>query len=107
MFYTGIPKLSASLSLCNFISPFIERKWRGAKSTRKPSSKLIKSNLNKKRGPACKLTKHDEILITLMKIHLRLLNEGIADRFKVSRTLISQTFSTWTRVLPLREFYHV
>ena len=49
MFYTGIPKLSTSLSLRDFISPFIERKWRGAKSTKKPSSKLIKSNLNKKR----------------------------------------------------------
>ena len=44
-FYTGIPKLSTFLNLCDFISPFVERKWRGAKS-RKPSSKLIKSNLN-------------------------------------------------------------
>ena len=49
MFYTGIPKLSTFLNLCDFISPFVERNWRGAKSTRKPSSKFIKSNLNKKR----------------------------------------------------------
>ena len=32
-----------------------------------------------------------------MKIRLGLLNEDIADRFKVSRTLISQIFSTWAR----------
>ena len=32
-----------------------------------------------------------------MKIRLRLPNEDIADRFKVSRTLISQIFSTWVR----------
>ena len=33
----------------------------------------------------------------LMKIRLGLLNEDIADRSKVSRTLISQIFSTWVR----------
>ena len=49
MFYTGIPKLSTFLNLCDFIFPFVQRKLRGAKSTRKLSSKLIKSNLNKKR----------------------------------------------------------
>ena len=32
-----------------------------------------------------------------MKIRLGLLNEDIADRFKVSRSLISQIFSTWVR----------
>ena len=49
LFYTGIPKLYTFLNLCDFISPFVERKWCGAKSTKKPSSKLIKSKLNKKR----------------------------------------------------------
>ena len=63
--------------------------------TRKPSSKLIKSNLNKQNGPACKLTKHDDFLITLMKIRLGLLNEDVADQFEVSSTLIVQIFSTW------------
>ena len=48
MFYTGIPKLPKFLNLCDFISIFVEQKWRGAKSTKKPSSKLIKSNMNKK-----------------------------------------------------------
>ena len=32
-----------------------------------------------------------------MKVRLGLLNEDIADQFKVSRTLISQVFSTWVR----------
>ena len=49
LFYTGIPKLYTFLNLCDFISPFVERKWCGAKSTKKPSSKLTKSKLNKKR----------------------------------------------------------
>ena len=82
MFYTGIPKLSTFLNFCDFISPFVERKWRG------------ESNLNKKKGLTFKLTKADKFLITLMKISLGLLNEDITDRFKVSRTLISQIFKT-------------
>ena len=82
MFYTGIPKLSTFLNFCDFISPFVERKWRG------------ESNLNKKKGLTFKLTKADTFLITLMKISLGLLNEDITDRFKVSRTLISQIFKT-------------
>ena len=49
MFYTSIPKLSTFLNLCDFISPFVEQIWRGAKSIKKPSSKLIIPNLNKKR----------------------------------------------------------
>ena len=48
MFYTGITKLSTFLKLCDFISPFVEQKWCGAKSTKKPSSRLIKSNLKKR-----------------------------------------------------------
>ena len=35
-----------------------------------------------------------------MKIRLGLLNEDIPDRFKVSRTLISQIFCTWVRATP-------
>ena len=64
---TGIPKLSKLLNLCDFVSPYVERKWRVVKSTRKPSSKLTKSNVNKKQGPACKLNNYDEFLITLIK----------------------------------------
>ena len=97
MFYTGIPKLSTFFNLYIFVSLYVAWKWCSAKSTNKPSKKLIKSNLNKKRGPVCKLTKHDEFLITLMKIRLGLLKEDIADRFKVSGTLISKSFNTWVR----------
>ena len=44
MFYTGIPKLSTLLNLCDFISSFVKRKWCGAESTRKPSSRVDLSN---------------------------------------------------------------
>ena len=57
MFYTGIPKLSTFFNLCIFISLYVAWKWCSAKSTNKPSQKLIKSNLNKKRGPVCKLSR--------------------------------------------------
>ena len=45
------------------------------------------SNQILKKGPACKLTKYDEFLITLMKIRLGLLNDSTADQFKVSHAL--------------------
>ena len=35
LFYTGIPNLVTFNKLCDFISPFVERKWRGAKLTSK------------------------------------------------------------------------
>lgn len=87
-FYTGIPKL---FTLFDFISQNVELKWCDAKSTRKPRSKFIQSNLNKK-GPACMMTKHEEFLIKLMKIRFGILDEY--KQFKVSCKLISQICST-------------
>ena len=97
MFYTGIPKLSTFSNLCKFISPFDRRKWFGVKSTKNLTVNLSNQICTKK-GPACKLTKYDEFLITLMKMHLGSLNDCKADRFKTSRTLISKIFSTCVRV---------
>ena len=44
IFHADVPKLSTFLNSCHFISPFFKRKWLGANSTRKPSSRHIKSN---------------------------------------------------------------
>ena len=51
--------------------------------------KLNLSNQAWTKKGTCLQAKYDEFLITLMKIHLGLLNEDIVDRFKVSRALIS------------------
>ena len=47
-----------------------------------------------------KLTLWDELLLTLMRLRLRILHEDLADGFCISTALCSQTFTTWIRLLP-------
>ena len=50
--------------------------------------------------PRSKILSHkDEMLLTLMRIRLGLLNEDLADRFGISPTICSNTFTTWIKVL--------
>ena len=56
----------------------------------------ISNQIEQKKGPACKLTKYDEFLITLMEMSW-ISKENIADPFKISRALISQSFRTCLR----------
>ena len=44
------------------------------------------------------LNPHDEFLLTLMRLKLRLSNEGIADRFDISPTESSFIFTTWIKL---------
>ena len=39
------------------------------------------------------------VLVTLMRLHLGLLNEDLADRFGISTTICSNIFKTWIRFL--------
>ena len=45
------------------------------------------------------LNPHDEFLLTLMRLRLRLLNEDVADRFDILRAKSSITFATWIKLL--------
>lgn len=42
-----------------------------------------------------KLHLEEELLLTLMRLRLRLFVEDLAFRFKVSHSLVTQFFSTW------------
>ena len=46
-----------------------------------------------------KLTQRDEFLLTLMRLHLGILDEDLADRFYISPALDSRIFTTWIRLL--------
>ena len=48
-------------------------------------------------GPARKMSGLDQFLLMWMKLRLNLTNHDLADRFKISRTTLSRTFSSWLK----------
>ena len=52
-----------------------------------------------KRGPPRKLELHDELLLTLMRLGLALLEGDLAFRFGIYQSLVSQIIHTWVVVL--------
>ena len=45
------------------------------------------------------MTQSDELLLTLMRLRLGILNEDLDDRFCISPAFCSRTFTTWIRLL--------
>ena len=52
-----------------------------------------------KPGPKRKLTLLNEFFLVLMRLKVGLFIEDLADRFQVSTSLVSKTFTTWINVL--------
>ena len=52
-----------------------------------------------KSGPSRKLSLEQELLLTLMKLRLNLLNDDLAFRFKISSGKVSQIFITWIKLM--------
>ena len=77
-FYCGLNTLSSFEQLHNYIVPYVQRRWKGAKRTNSVRRNII---TGKKRGPNRKLPSSDELLLTLMKLRLALLNFDLAKRF--------------------------
>ena len=46
-----------------------------------------------------KLSYKNEMLLTLMRLQLGLLNQDLADRFQISPTICSNTFTTWIKLM--------
>ena len=69
--------------------------WRGEKRTRKESALAVS------KGPPRKLSLEQEVLMTLTKLRLGLLNEDLAWRFDVSASLTCQIVFTWVRLISL------
>ena len=94
-FYTGIKTRELFDKILEFTKPIVRRKWRG------PSFKstIVRSfkKSPKKIGPKPKLSCREEFLLCLMKIRLGLLHEDLANRFGISKTLVSRIFSTWVK----------
>ena len=94
-FYTGISSIDIFLAVIRFIEPYLPKVkyWVG---TKRITSTKIRTF---RRSKFKKLSYKDEFLLTLMRLRLGLLNEDLADRFCISKTVRSNTFKTWIRLL--------
>ena len=93
-FYIGLSSIALFNVLFTLLSPFLPKLmyWRGTKRT-VTSSKVKRNMLTTRKNK--KLSHKDEMLLTLMRLRLALLNEDLADRFGISPTICSNTFTTW------------
>ena len=96
--FTGVADVSMLKFLYEELSKDARsmRHWRGGKHT-----DLSENSISNRKGPAKKLRIEHEFLLTLMKLHLGLLNDDVAWRFDVSSSLISEVFFTWMRLIAL------
>lgn len=95
-FYTGFCTIAIFNAVFLLLQPYLPkvRYWRGPKRN--------KSKVRQRRFQPMKnkiLSHRDEFLLTLMRLRLGLLNEDLADRFGVSPTICSNTFTTWIRII--------
>ena len=95
-FYCGLNTLSSFEQLHDYIVPYVQRHWKGAKRTNSVCRNII---TGKKRGPNRKLPSRDELLLTLMKLRLALLNFDLAKRFRISKCLSGQVITCWLRAM--------
>lgn len=96
-FYTGIPTVDHFNKSYKIIEPMVNkvRYWKGPKYHCNP----LKYKVLKKRRENKKLTAREEMILTLMKLKLGLLDEDLADRFNVSTSHVSRIFTTWLNIL--------
>ena len=90
-FYTGLPNSIAFLILCDNVGMQLN----DLQYSRRP--RIFPDG--QKRGPPRKPKPHDELFLTLMRLHLALLEEDSAFRFGICQSLVSHIIHTWIAVL--------
>lgn len=75
--------------------------WSGQGSAEEPNYYQQNTQL-KKSGPARKLSKFEEFILTLVRLRLAIFAFTLADIFGVSNARVSQIFTTWMNLM-----YHV
>ena len=97
MFYTGLSNLDLFESVHNLVMPLIGRKWVDSSKSYKIKRKLKK--LPNRLGAKPKLCSQVELLLTLLKIRLGLLEQDLAIRFEISISVVSRIFVAWDKGL--------
>ena len=97
MFYTGIPNKEIYDTLFNYVKPRAQNLsyWQGEKKTKQSTV----NPHSKRQGRNRKLPLEDEMLLTLMKLRLGLMNEDLCERFHVSHGVCSSIITTWIKFL--------
>ena len=93
-FYTGLRSRSLFDKLCKYITPFVSRRWQGAKKVASHKRRLFHTSPGKF-GPKRKLCAPEEFLLTLMKLKLGLTHRDLGTRFDISTSLASKIFHSW------------
>ena len=96
---TGIPTIEAFNKLFAFVKGNTKKVsyWRGPSQSARKLRNTISTP--KKFGPKRILSEKDEFLITLMKIRLGSTTADFSQGFRVSFTTVSNTFTTWIKLL--------
>ena len=94
-FYAGIKSILFFNILFDLLRPCLPQMmyWRGVKNIRSSGHKKTSDTRTKKVGHK------DQFLLVLMRLRLRLINEDLADRFKISQSTCSSIFATWIEIL--------
>ncbi|XP_031553339.1 uncharacterized protein LOC116290449, partial [Actinia tenebrosa] len=92
LFYTGFPCYEALISFFNFIEPKLLKMqyWKGDSRLVKDSQDYQEDQNRKKPGPSRKLSYLDEFLLVLMRLKAGLFVQDLADRFGISKGLVSR-----------------
>ena len=76
-FYTGLPSFEVLKTTFDFVAPHVKRR-------------------------SLLLSKFQEFIMVLMKLHLNVPHQDLAYRFNVSRSLVSRAFSSWMLTMDIR-----
>ena len=93
-FYTRLKSISLFDKLCEYITPFVTRRWYGGQKIVSHKRRLFHQS-PVKFGPKRKLCASEEFLLTLMKLRLGLTHRDLGNRFNVSTSLACKIFHSW------------
>ena len=93
-FFTGIPGVALFNKLHAICEPYVVRKWCGKKKMSMHASTRSKKS-SKTFQKRKKLSSKDEFFLVFLRLRLGLLSYHLAKMFKISRSHVSQIFSSW------------
>ncbi|XP_066917038.1 uncharacterized protein [Clytia hemisphaerica] len=94
-FYTNISSRALFEALFKVIWPYTRKRYSSNQNNNKKSKKSTKTGRQKI------LSGIDEVLLTMMKLKLGLYFEDLGDRFGISTSTASRTFTCWIRAMAL------